>query len=664
MYFGGDYNPEQWDRDVWLQDIDLMLEAHVNLVTVGVFSWSAIELKEGEFDFEWLDDVLGLLHSAGIGVDLATGTASIPNWAVASYPDILPEDASGHRIGPGSRQHYSPSSPHYRRLAGHFVARLAERYARHPAVAMWHVNNEYSCHVPYDFSSSAEARFRSWLEARYGTIERVNQLWNTAVWSQRYGGFDEIVPPRRAAYSHNPGLMLDFRRFTSDTVLELFVMERDIIRATGSTAPVTTNFMDAFGPLDYWRWARELDVVSNDNYSDPRDEHAWRHAAFGRDLMRSLKPGVPWILMEQSTNAVSWRPNNAWKRPGQMAAWSEQAMARGANGIMFFQWRQSTAGAEKYHSAMVPHAGTATRVFGETCALGASVASREPQGAPAADVGVVLDWDSWWAVEQPDHPAQLDYEATVRAWHAGLVGEHHAVDLLPASGPFEGRRLVIAPLLHLLREADAAALVQFVERGGTLLTTAFCDVVDEYDRFRPGGYATQLGEVFGAVPVDFGGVTASDQVAVELGPTGGVFGVEGVMEELQVTSGEVVARFSTGLPAVVVNRFGAGLSIHVAALPDRRGVAELLAYATTLAGVESLGRDLPPEIEAVRTGSGLVLINQSGGAVTCEVGGRRMKLGPFETIRGVVASPGRSLSLSEPAGRTTVAGSEPGQVAR
>ena len=265
VHFGGDYNPEQWDPSVWREDMPLMRAAGVDLVTVGVFSWAVIERREGVFDFAWLDEVLAMLHKADIRVDLATGTASPPNWACVAYPDILPIDATGARYNAGSRQHYSASSESYRRLAAAFVRKLVERYRDHPAVALWHVNNEYACHAPYDYSDAAMQRFRDWLRNRYGDLDAINALWNTAFWSQRYTSLDEIIPPRRAPYSHNPGLVLDFRRFTSDVTLELLIMERDIIRSAGATQPVTTNFMDAFPALDYWRWAREVDIVSNDN---------------------------------------------------------------------------------------------------------------------------------------------------------------------------------------------------------------------------------------------------------------------------------------------------------------------------------------------------------------------------------------------------------------
>ncbi|HEX5856567.1 MAG TPA: beta-galactosidase, partial [Microbacterium sp.] len=361
MLYGADYNPDQWPEDVWDEDVRLMREAGVNIVSLGIFAWSRIQPSEGAWDFEWLDTVIEKLHAGGIQVNLATATASPPPWVSARYPETLPADESGASYWPGSRQHFAPSSPTYRRLAGDVVRRLAERYVDHPAVVMWHVGNEYGCHLWMDYSDAARDAYRGWLHARYSTIDSLNEAWGTNFWSQRYGGFDEIFPPRKAPYSHNPSSMLDFRRFTSDMLLECYLMEREILLEAGATQPITTNFMGPFKPADYNKWAPFMDVIADDCYPDPTNPDRVRDAAFQRDLVRSLKPGVPWILMEQATDAVNWRPANPGKRPGVLAAETAQSIARGADGIMFFQWRQSRAGSEKFHSAMLPHAGTDTR---------------------------------------------------------------------------------------------------------------------------------------------------------------------------------------------------------------------------------------------------------------------------------------------------------------
>lgn len=631
IIYGGDYNPEQWPETTWADDVALMQQAGVDLVSLGVFSWARIQADEDEWDFTWLDQVLDILHEGGIGVNLATATASVPPWAVRRYPDIVAVTEDGMPYSPGGRQHHAPTSPDYRRLARRLVTRVAERYATHPAVKMWHVDNEFTGHVPWDYSVHATVAFRQWLEHRYGDIGAVNEAWNTTFWSQRLGGFDEVFAPRRTPASPNPAGLLDFRRFTSDAVLELYVMQRDIIRAAGATQPVTTNFMGAFPGNDYWRWAEEVDVVANDCYPDPRDPESFREFAFAADLMRSLKPGVPWILMEQATNGLSWRPNNALKRPGQMAAWSEAALARGAGGIMFFQWRQSVSGAERFHSAMLPHAGTDTRTWREVSALGRDLAGRVPARTVAAEVGIVLDWPNRWAIEQWNHPVIFEHIPLVRRWYDQLHRKHVLADFVRATDDLSRYRVLVAPALYLLTDDGARSLTDFVKEGGVLVTTPYTDIVDENDRFKPGGYATRLSPVFGGRVVDFDGILPEDGVVVDLDPDA-AFGLEHMVEEFVLDGGEVTIRTTDGRPVLVRHPYGAGLSLHATAFVDEKGARTILDLALSRAGVHPVMDGLPQEVEAVATSAGIVLINQSRHPVHIDTDQIARALEPFEVV--------------------------------
>ncbi|MDQ7992488.1 MAG: beta-galactosidase, partial [Propionicimonas sp.] len=450
VLYGADYNPEQWPEEVWDTDVRLMREAGVTTVSLAIFAWSRIQPAEGEWDFDWLDTVIGKLHAGGIGVNLATATASPPPWLSANHPDVLAQDENGASYWPGSRQHHAPSSSTYRHYAAELVRQLARRYAAHPAVVMWHVNNELGCHLPMDFSDNARDAFRAWLRQRYGSVEALNDAWGTSFWSQRYGSFDEVFPPRKAPYSPNPSGLLDFHRFSSDMLLECFLLEKRILREEGATQPVTTNLMGPFRPANYFTWAEHLDVVADDHYPDPTNPHLVADAALHRDLMRCLKPGRPWILMEQATNQVNWRTSNPAKLPGRLAAETAQSLGRGADGIMFFQWRQSTSGAEKFHSAMLPHAGTGTRTWREASALGAEIGGLPALPPPGRDatVALVFDWENWWAVEGSDHPVVLDYLALVRRWYRALHARHVMVDLVPPERVDAGYALAIAPQLY------------------------------------------------------------------------------------------------------------------------------------------------------------------------------------------------------------------------
>ncbi len=649
MLYGADYNPEQWPEEVWDDDIRLMREARVNVVSLGIFAWSRIQPAEGVWDFEWLDRVIDKLHAGGIQVNLATATASPPPWVSARYPEILPADENGATYWPGSRQHFAPSSPTYRRLAGELVRRLAQRYARHPAVTLWHVGNEYGCHLRADYSDAARDAYREWLRARYSTIAALNEAWGTSFWSQRYGEFDEIFPPRKAPYSHNPSSMLDFRRFTSDMLLQCYLMEREILLEEGAAQPITTNLMGPFKPADYTTWAPHLDVIADDCYPDPANPDRVRDAAFQRDLVRSLKPGVPWILMEQATDAVNWRPSNAGKQPGALAAETAQSIGRGADGIMFFQWRQSRAGSEKFHSAMLPHAGTDTQTWHRVTELGARLAALPDLPAPGRDarVALVFDWESWWAVEERDHPVEIDYLALSLEWYGALHKLGLMVDIVPPEKVDRGYDLVIAPLLYLLRDEGAAALARFDEEGGTLLTGPFSDIVDGHDQFRPGGFLTQLGsalgvrfEGFGAIGgATTGGSGVGAQVARSAGPdaTVGVrFGEASftgrlVAEVVHPVGAQVVASFADGLAAgsaaLTRHRHGLGEAWYVATMPDAAGLDAIIGAVVTASGVLPVVPDLPAGVEAARRGDLVTLINHGSEPATIEFDGTDAETG-------------------------------------
>jgi beta-galactosidase len=394
LLYGGDYNPEQWPEDVWLEDVQLMREAGVNLVSLAIFSWARLEPRPGEFDLGWLDRIMDLLHNHGVYIDLATATAAPPPWLAKHYPDSLPMTRDGVTLYPGSRQQYCPHSAAYREHAARLVTRLAERYGEHPGLAMWHINNEYGCHVYESFTPAATSAWRAWLQGKYHAIEALNEAWGTAFWSQRYDDWSEIHPPRTAPTFVNPTQQLDWRRFSSDALFDLYKMEIDILRRVTPDVPVVTNFMGFFKPLDYWKWAQIEDVVSDDNYPDPLDPNAYVLTAARSDLMRSLRHGQPWILMEQTPSAVNWRERNALKRPNQMRLWSYQALSRGANGILFFQWRAARAGAEKFHSGMVPHAGADTRVHREIKQLGGELKRLADLRTTTVRADVALGWYS------------------------------------------------------------------------------------------------------------------------------------------------------------------------------------------------------------------------------------------------------------------------------
>ncbi|MFJ2743803.1 beta-galactosidase [Streptomyces sp. NPDC087440] len=612
IQYGGDYNPEQWPEETWAEDVKLMQEAGVTMVTVGVFSWAKIQPLYGIWEFGWLDRLMDLFAAHGIAVDLATATASPPAWLVRAHADILPVTADGVRLEFGSRQHYCPSSDAYRKAAGKLVRKLAKRYGKHPALALWHIHNEYGDHVTECFCPASARAFRDWLEQRYSTIEALNHAWGTAFWSQHYASFAHVEPPRTAPGPVNPTQLLDWRRFCSYALLRLHRTEREILREHSPDVPATTNFMSMFRALDYWEWAEHEEIVSDDAYPDPADPTSHVGAALNYDLMRSLKGGKPWLLLEQAPSAVSWRPVNVPKPPGLQRLWSLQALARGADGIMYFQWRQSRAGAEKFHSALLPHRGTASRGWQETVRFGAELGRlAEVAGARiTARAAIVLDWNSWWALEGTDHPSErMRWRELLRPWYEALHARGVSVDFVPPHADLAPYRLVLAPNLYLLRAEHARRIAAYVHRGGHLVCGPFSGVVDEHDHLHTGGAPGPLRQVLGVVVDEFWPIPDGESVRVGEAASATVWS-----EWLVAEGAEVLLSYADGTlagrPAVTRNAWGRGsaryLSCHLA------DVGPVLDGALTEAEVlPVLGGAPPAGVEAVLRGPYLFLLNHT-----------------------------------------------------
>ncbi|MET9118446.1 beta-galactosidase [Streptomyces longwoodensis] len=618
VLFGGDYNPEQWPEKTWREDVRLMRRARVTSVTLGVFSWSTIEPEPGAREFRWLDTLMDLMHDHGIDVVLATPTASPPPWMGRLHPDTLPRDADGRTEWWGGRQHFSHSSATYRRYAAAITEDLAARYAGHPALTLWHINNEY---CTYDHGDEAAAAFRRWLRERYGTLDALNTAWGTAFWSQGYDTWDGVLPPRRAHYLTNPAQVLDFRRFTSDMLLECFRAERDIVRRHTPHLPVTTNFMPLWSGQDAWRWAGEEDVVSVDLYPDPRDPLGAQHGALVQDMTRSQAGGGPWMLMEQAAGPVNWRGVNHPKPRGLNRLWSLQAVARGADAIHYFQWRQSRQGAEKFHSGMVSHAGEHGRTFQEVLELGADLARIGPEVAGrrvGADIAVLHDWDAWWASAQDGRPsARVDLPDVLHAWHRALWEAHLTTDFAHPEHDLGGYRLVVVPQLYALTDAATDHLLAYVRAGGTLVSGFLTGVADQDDRVREGGMDARLRALFGIR-------TLHEWWPLEAGETAPCDGFDGTLwsEEIEPddTADETIPYVGgelDGLPAVLRR----GRAWYLSTLPEPDALRALLTRVATDAGVRPVLAGLPADVEAVRRGDLLFLLHHGREPVVVDVPG-------------------------------------------
>jgi beta-galactosidase len=588
IVFGGDYNPEQWPREVWHEDVALMKTAGVNLVSIGIFSWALLEPREGEFDFGWLDDVIELLWDAGIGISLGTPTAAPPAWFWAKYPEARPVTRDGVALGGGSRGMASPSSPDYAAASARIVRELAVRYGAHPALRLWHVHNEYGAPVSESYSDDSVLAFREWLTMKYGTLDSLNAAWGTTFWGQHYEYWSEIDAPRRAASVVNPAQRLDFARFTNDALLACFIRERDILHEVSPGIPVTTNFMATSCPaIDYWKWAKEVDIVSNDHYltGERGDSHIL--LALDADMVRSLAGGKPWLLMEHSTSAVNWQPRNVAKAAGELARNSLSHLARGADGIMFFQWRASRFGAEKFHSAMIPHAGPDSRIFRETVALGGELAAlSELVGSTVtAKVAILWDWESFWAQDLEWRPsADLSHRRQIETFYSRLWNDGITTDFAHPESDLTGYDLVLAPSLYLLSEAGSANIRAYVEAGGTFVASYFSGIVDANDTVPAGASPGGLREVLGLRIEEFRPLRSGETVELDNGLIGSVW-----TDEIVLEGATTVAAYRTGAsagqPAVTRNRFGAGTAWYLSTEFDSEQLSSVLGDAMLEAGL-------------------------------------------------------------------------------
>ncbi|MGI5158462.1 beta-galactosidase [Microbispora sp. CA-102843] len=605
LAYGGDYNPEQWDPAVWREDVRLMREAGVNLVSLGVFAWASLEPEPGKYEFGWLDEVMDLLHENGVAVNLATPTAAPPAWLTHRHPEVLPVMADGERFGFGNRLHYDPSSPIYREHAADITRRLAERYSFHPALAMWHISNEYG---PTAYNEAASAGFRRWLERRYGDLETLNEAWTTRFWGQVYTDWDQVEAPSVPRTWMNPSRILDFKRFTSDALLECFIAERDIVRSFRDDIPVVTNFMRFYRNADYWRWAPEEDAAALDIYPDPAEPDSHVSSAFQFDLFRSLKGGRPWLLMEQAASAVSQWRLNVVKEPGRMRLGSLQAVSRGAGSVMFFQWRAGRGGHERFHSAMLPHSGPDTRTFREVAELGREVGLLSPVAGTTtrAEVAVLFDWNGWWGLEELWGLPRNDfsYVDTVMRHYRPLWEHHHAVDVVSTRSDLSPYKVLVVPNAYLMDDEGVGAVTEFASSGGTVVMSFFSGVVDACNRVRPDGYPGAFRDLIGAKIDEYWPARPGERFTVEFAD-GRTATADWWREDIHLETGTALATYADGLlqgrAAVVANDFGTGRVVYFATLLDQDAFDRVLLGELRAAGVENRFEGLPAHLEcAVR----------------------------------------------------------------
>ena len=572
LIHGADYNPEQWEPEIWDRDMELMQQANCNEMTVGIFAWSTLEPQEGEYDFSLLDTVIEKISAAGGKVILATPSGARPRWLAEAYPEVLRVDAQGNRERFRGRHNHCLTSPVYRQKVRAINTRLAQRYGNHPSVIAWHISNEYSgeCHCPL----CAEA-FRNYLKEKFhGDIRELNKAYWTTFWSHNYDSFDQIEPPGVLTETGIHGLNLDWKRFVTRQTISFIEDEIAPIREFCPDVPVTTNMMYEFVDLNYHKVARVLDFASWDSYPEWHngdDTIIAQRAAFWHDVYRSLKK-KPFLLMESTPSLVNWKPYNKPKAPGLDTLSSLQAVFHGSDSVQYFQWRKSRGSSEKLHGAVVGHDGTAdTRVFASVRHTGEVLQKLDQMAGTLTDapVALILDWENLWALNDCQGYAQKDkkYFETCYAYHRVFWEKGINCDIVAPDADLSAYKLVVAPMLYLLSQVTAENLRQYVLGGGTLYGTYMMGTVDENDLCHLGGIpGCVLKEVFGITAEEIDTLYPDEVRHAVI--NGKRHRLVDYCETLRLHGARVLGNYEDGYyqgtPAITCHSFGAGNAIYQA----------------------------------------------------------------------------------------------------
>ena len=598
IYYGGDYNPDQWGDAVIDEDMRLFQKAGINLLTLPVFSWARLEPDEGVYCFDWLDRIIDKIWEHGIYVCLATPTTAQPAWLSTRYPEVLPVDIAGRRRTHGMRVFFCVNSLKYRERAAAIAAEMAIRYAHHPALAMWHVSNEYGT---YCYCPNCQAKFRVWLKRRYGTVEELNNRWHTTFWGRIVSDFEEVTLPTELNddYRFNPAIQLDYMRFVTDSTAECFVNEYQVLKSYNPDIPIQTNMSGYIKKLDQFTLTKNLDIVGWDNYPWPDDPPYF--VAMKHDIMRGLKGGQSFILTEQSPNQQNWQPYNLLKRPGEVRRLSYQAMAHGADTCLFFQMRQSIGGQEKFHGAIISHSGRDdTRVFRESMELGKELAIIGDiflEGRTPAKVGMLFDWNNWWALELASGPSRdMDYLKTFSLYYKTMYSQNIAVDVLRFGADLTGYEIIVAPMLYMTKEGVAEQLTEFVEKGGTVVTTVMSGLADENDRCIFGAYPGKLKEMLGIWVEETDALRPYEKNVMKL--TDSLVLPEKdyecgfLCDIIHAEDAQVLAAygedFYAGSPCVTVNEYGQGKAYYIGTQPEQDFLEELMKVIVKDSGIKPL----------------------------------------------------------------------------
>lgn len=620
MLHGGDYNPDQWiaTQEVWDEDMRLMRLAHCNAMTTGIFAWSALEPEEGRFEFGWLDAIMDKIDAAGGKTVLATPSGARPAWLAQKYPEVLRTTRDRRKKLFGGRHDHCLTSPLYREKVSAINRRLAERYAGHPALILWHISNEYGGECHCDLCQEA---FRAWLRTQYADLDALNRTWWNAFWSHTISDWSQIASPSPLGEELVHGLTIDWKRFVTHQTISFFRNEIAPLRELTPEIPVTTNLM-AFWPVevDVRRLARECDVVSWDSYpswdTPTGNASTACFSAMLHSMHRSHKR-KPFLLMESTPSMTNWQPVAKLKRPGMHKLSSLQAVAYGADGVQYFQWRKSRGSCEKFHGAVVDHCGHEnTRVFADVAEVGRTLEKLDDVVGTMPDVWVALvyDWENSWGVADSaclGH-RHKDLHAELQShwrpyWRRGV-----AADIVGMDDDFSPYQVVIAPMLYMVKPGVAERLERFVEAGGTFVATYWTGIADEHDLCFLTGFPGPLRKLLGVWAEEIDALYETDRNAIVMQPRNeaglaGTYEVRDLCDlihaETASVQGVYASDFYAERPALTVNAFGKGKAWYIAARAEERFLDDFHGGLVARLGLpRALEADVPEGVcAAMRT---------------------------------------------------------------
>ncbi len=618
LLMGAAWYPEQWDEATWDQDLATMETAHIHLARITEFAWSAMEPREGQYDWTWLDHAIAKAAQHHIVIVLGTPTAAPPAWLTTKYPETLRIDENGRRDEHGNRQQFSFASTKYRELAHRIVEQMAKRYGHNPNVVGWQLDNEYAND---SFDPDARTQWHAWLKQKYGTIDRLNTLWTTQYWSQTYDSFEEI-PARHD--EENPALLLDWKHFVSDTWKSYSENQIGAIRPNADPRQfITTNTMGWFDGFDSYVVHSVLDIASWDDYIGGAQYDPANNGA-AHDLTRGYKQKNFWV-METEPAFVNWRKTNNPLPKGQTRELAWQAVGHGADAVEYWQWRSALNGQEQYHGTLVGSDGKPVPVFAEVQQIGAEFekAGKALSGTtPVANVALLHDFNSRWAIDFQRHAANFDPVEELVDFYRPLRAGAQGVDVVAPTADLNRYKLVVAPALNVLPQATADRLIAYVKQGGHLVLGPRSGMKNEYDALWPQRQPGPLEELLGGRVQEFYALDAPITTTSAAGAAEGKGAVWAEMLVSQQQATTVVAKYTTspgsagwldGQPAILTRRVGKGRVTYVGFWPDASTLEALTTGWLKDAGVAALLPGVPADVEVcVREGSGrrvFILIN-------------------------------------------------------